>query len=120
MPWNSSQSFARETERLLSAITTPVFSEVVIIFTGGDVYCPSGSLAPVTREIRGTKEFRVAFCLETSEKSRAESLRKLTLETERAVAVGVYHFLPRPPLAPSRSARCDRSTVVIGGHCEYR
>ena len=105
MPWNSSQSFARETERLLSAITTPVFSEVVIIFTGGDVYCPSGSLPPVIREICGTKEFRVAFCLETSEKSRTESLRKLTLETEKAAAAGVYHFLPRPPLAPSRSAR---------------
>ena len=49
------------------------------------------------------KEFRVAFCLETLEKSRARDLQLLTLETRAAAAAGVYNFLPHPPLVFSRT-----------------
>ena len=47
----------------------------------------------------------MAFCLEAHETLRVESQRKLTLETEKAVAAGAYDFLPRPPLVFSRTFR---------------
>jgi hypothetical protein len=90
-------------ERLLSTIISPVFSEIVIIFSGSDVYRPPETLASVIREFCGTRELRVAFCLETSKESEVEGLRKLTLETERTAAAGLYDFLPCPPLVFSRA-----------------
>lgn len=96
--FDPSQGYTRRLERLLSAITSPAFSEIVIIFSGRDVYRPAESLASIVREFCRIKEFRVAFCLETQGYSRAENLRTLTLETERAAVAGLYDFLPYPPL----------------------
>ena len=64
---------------------------------------PSESLAGVVHELYEIKEFNVAFCLEALETSvRMENQRKLTLETNEAVAAGVYDFLPYPPSVFSR------------------
>ena len=49
-------------------------------------------------------EGSVVFCLEALEISRAESQRKLAMETRGAVAAGLYDFLPRPPFVFSRRA----------------
>lgn len=95
--FDPSRGYTRRIERLLSAITSPTFSEIVIIFSGRDVYRPSETLASIVREFCKVKKFKVAFCLETQGYSRAENLRMLTLETERAAAAGLYDFLPHPP-----------------------
>jgi len=93
-----SRGYTRRIELLLSAVTSPAFSEIVIIFSGGDVYRPSKTLASIVRGFCKIKEFKVAFCLETLGDSGAENLRRLTLETGRAAEIGLYDFLPRPPL----------------------
>ena len=49
------------------------------------------------------KRFRVAFCLETLEELRAQSLHRLTVDTGAAAAGGAYGFLPSPPLVFSRT-----------------
>ena len=54
------------------------------------------------QELYEGKDFSVAYCLEAPETSRADNQRKLTLKTERAVATGLYDFLPRPPFVFSR------------------
>lgn len=95
--FDPSRGYTRRIGRLLSAITSPTFSEIVIIFSGRDVYRPSESLALIVREFCKIKNFRVAFCLETLGDSRGENLRMLTLETERAAAAGLYDFLTYPP-----------------------
>ena len=96
--------FNRETEQVLSSIVSPVFSEIVIIFSETDMYQTPEFVASVMREFLVTKHWKMAFCLEMSERSRAENLRRFTLGTERAVAAGVYDFLPSPPLVFSRTA----------------
>lgn len=96
--FDPSRGYTRRIGQLLSAITSPTFTEIVIIFSGRDVYRPSESLASIVREFCKIKEFRVAFCLETLGDSRAENLRMLTLETERAAVAGLYNFLPCPPM----------------------
>ena len=96
------QIFVLDMERFLSTIVSPVFSEIVIVFSELDVF-RARPLEPILRELYRTKEFRVAFCLETLEELRAESLRKLTLDTGAAVRAGLYDFLPCPPLVFSRT-----------------
>ena len=91
-------------EHLLSTITSPAFSEIVVVFSEVDVRWPPKGLDKVLRELYGVKRFQVAFCLETLEKFMAHNLHQLTLETKRAAAVGTYDFLPSPPLVFSRTA----------------
>ena len=65
----------------------------------------SENLAGKIRELYGIREFSVAFCLEVLGTSPgAEGQRKLALNTNEAVAAGLYDFLPRPPLVFSRMA----------------
>ncbi|KAF9783246.1 hypothetical protein BJ322DRAFT_1069790 [Thelephora terrestris] len=85
-------------KQVLSTITSPMFYELVVIFPGGEVGRPSGTLVCVLRELYEVREFSVAFCLEALQMSRAEDLRKVKLEAEVAVEAGLYDFLPRPPL----------------------
>jgi len=89
-------------EELLPTITSPVFSEIVVVFSEDEVRWPPWGLANLLREVHKIKEFRLAFCLETTERLRAANLRYLTLATQAEVAKGSYDFLPRPPLVFSR------------------
>ena len=102
MPVDITLEFAREVERPLSSIVSPVFSEIVFVFAD-DIYHPPEVLASVIRDFYGIKEFRMAFCLEASERSRAEELHALRVDTEKAAAAGLYDFLPCPPLVFSRT-----------------
>ena len=85
-------------KELLSSITSPVFSEIVVVFSEEDEYRSWGlaQLAQVVCEMYGIKKFRLAFCLEVLEEWRVQNLRLLTKETEDAVARGNFDFLPCP------------------------
>jgi hypothetical protein len=103
------------TIRALSTITSPAFSEIVIVFVTAS--CWQKSLAEVLVQLYKIKEFRVVFCLQVSEESRALLLQRLTLGTRKAVAEGTYDFLPCPPLVCSRPVSsfdriCRRSPVM--------
>jgi hypothetical protein len=54
-------------------------------------------------EMYDIKKFRVAFCLQALEKFMAQGLHELTLNTKRAAELGVYNFLPCPPLVFART-----------------
>ena len=80
------------------------------MFSESDVDRPSESLASMVREFYEIKEFRVNFCLMTLGDPMVENLRRLTLETERAAAAGLYDFLPCPPLvfsSPAAESFCE-------------
>lgn len=67
------------------------------------------------RDMYEIREFRVVFCLEALEELRAPNLHHLTLETEAAVAAGIYDFLPCPPIVFSRTVtRYDRFKSAVG------
>lgn len=87
---------------LLATITSPVFSEIVVVFTEEDAHWPPQGITDVLREMYGIQKFRVVFCLETLEALRTSNLRALTLATQREVASGSFDFLPCPPLICSR------------------
>ncbi|KAF9783228.1 hypothetical protein BJ322DRAFT_142498 [Thelephora terrestris] len=92
-------------KKALSTITSPVFHEIVVIFSEREVDRQSENLAGKIRELYGIREFSVAFCLEVLGTSPgAEGQHKLALNTNEAVAAGLYDFLPRPPLVFSRMA----------------
>jgi hypothetical protein len=95
--------------QLLSTVTSQAFSEIVIVISEDEVHSLSRRLPFIVREVHKVKEFRVAFCLEALEESREAGLSTLTLETEAAVAAGLYFFLPCPPSVFSRTVvGCDR------------
>ena len=100
---SESSTLARRIRNIFSTITSPAFSEVVVVFSEFDVRWLSRSLDKVLREMYEIKEFRVAFCLETLEELRVLNLHQLTWETKAAVARGVYDFLLPPPLVFSRT-----------------
>lgn len=103
------QPLGDQTKRLLSTITSPAFSEIVIVFSERDVNRTLKALPRIMRELYEVKECRAAFCLESLEENRGAMLHTMTLETEAAVAAGLYDFLPCPPSVFSRTiARHDR------------
>lgn len=53
-----------------STITSPVFSEVVIIFQRPDLYRPTYIPFDVFREMYSKREFRLVFCLEVPKSHR--------------------------------------------------
>ena len=88
------------TIKALSTIKSPVFSEVVIVFS--EVGCWQKPLAEVLREMYMIRQFRVVFCLQTLEKLRTPALQRLISNTEKAMAEGIYDFLTCPPVVCSR------------------
>ena len=88
---------------LLSTIKSPVFSDLIVVFSEFEVRWPLRGLDEVLREMHKVKKFRAEFCLETFEELRVPNLRKLTLDTRTAVARGAYDFLPSPPFVFSRT-----------------
>jgi hypothetical protein len=109
-----SQVYSRTVKELLSTITSPVFSEIVVVFSERDVNFSSWRLAWVLHGMYRVREFRAAFCLETLEELRAENFHMLMSGTRAAVTEGTYHFLPCPPSVFSRTeARYDRFMASV-------
>lgn len=101
------QEYCPTLKKLLSAITSPVFSEIVIVFTGDDVRFPPQGVPGVLREMYEVRKFRLVFCLESLDSARESNLRGLKLATQREVAEGFFDFLPCPPLVLSRAVTWD-------------
>lgn len=109
-----SPKHARTIRELLSTITSPAFSEVIIVFYEPDVRWPPRGLNEVLREMYKVKGFRVGFCLKTLDELRVPSLHQLTLDTRAAVVRGTYDFLPFPPSVFSRTVtRYDRFELKV-------
>jgi hypothetical protein len=109
------ESYTRKIKQLLSTVTSPVFAEIVVVFTEREVDYPQRMLSWAIQEFCTIKESRAVFCLEALDESRAIGhLHTLMLKTEEAAVTGVYDFLARPPLVFSRRAtKYDRSTSPL-------
>ena len=90
-------------KEILPTITSPVFSEIVIVFSDREIFWASLDLDKELREIYEIREFRLAFCLETMEQTRVVDLRALRLVTQSKVEKGFYDFLTQPPVIFSRT-----------------
>lgn len=101
---------AVHTRGLFSTIKSPAFSEIVFVFYESDVrnaWSMSDNLPRLVRELYEIKECQVVFCLDALDESREALLHLLALKTERAVAAGLYDFLPCSPLVFSRRMTKD-------------
>ena len=87
-----------------------MFSEIVVSLTPWGIHRVR-PLEPALRELYRTKEFKVAFCLEVSNRTGLEDKDRLILGMEKIVGTGLYDFLPCPPLIFSRS--------VVSYHCHW-
>ena len=92
------------TIKALSTITSPVFSEVVIVIAHDEAGWWHKPLAEVLREMYKIKEFKAAFRVQTSEELMALALQRLTLKARQAVEEDRYNFLPCSPVVRSRAA----------------
>ena len=113
---HTSPSFAHPVKRRLSTITSPVFAEIVVVFSAREVHYPPRVVASILREMYEIKEFKVAFCLEAPEELRTSKSHCLALEIRDAVVAGAYDFLPCPPVVFSRTVTrydCSMSSVEV-------
>jgi len=94
---------------LLSTITSPVFSEIVVVFSTKGLYHSPRGFASTLHEMYRIRQFKAAFCLETLGGSTVGDLHALVLKTRAAVVEGTYDFLPCPPSVFSRVR--DRGTI---------
>ena len=90
---NSNHAIATE---VFPTITSPVFSEFVIVLTGNMVaYLPQQvSLFGTLRTVNEIRPFKLAFLLDVSE---GEVLRKLVGELDLVATNGFLDFLDSPP-----------------------
>lgn len=96
-------------EELLPTITSPVFSEIVVVFSEEEVHRLPPGLAKALHKMYKIRKFSVAFCLETIERFEVYSLRLLASEIEMGALKGSLDFLPCPPSVFSRTlAKYDR------------
>ena len=96
-------------KELLPTITSPVFSDIVVVFSEHEVRRLPTGLGGALHRMFKIRKFRVAFCLETMERLEAHNLRLLMSEIEVGALKGSLDFLPCPPVVFSRTlAKYDR------------
>ena len=88
---------ARTLIELLSTITSPAFSEVVVLFIGNENTLRVRELEEKLREMYEVRKLQVSFCMLAPDHLVEEKLRQLALETAEVVQSGCYSFLPSPP-----------------------
>ena len=90
----------RPFRNLLSTITSPVFSEVVIVLQDGSIR-NGYSFEHLLSVVRGTyevKPFCLIFCLEIWEGYREDATKRLRSHINAEAARGWLDFLPCPPI----------------------
>lgn len=97
------RAYSHALKELFPTIKSPVFSEVLVVFSEEQVRSPPPGLGDTLREMYGIREFRVTLCLETIERTGASNLRALMSQTQAEVDKGSFNFLPSPPLVFSRT-----------------
>lgn len=73
------------------------------MFSEVQVDWPPLGLIETLREMHVIRQFRLAFCLETTMRFMSEYLQTLTHRTQTDVAGGFYDFLLSPPVVFSRT-----------------
>jgi len=90
----------------MATITSPVFSDVVIVLEDGAIDNPWFSryrLFHAVRSVHEVKPFRLVFCLEVWEGSLEYTVGRLKRYINAEAAEGGLDFLPRPPVIVSNT-----------------
>ena len=82
--------------QFLPTITSPVFSEIVVV--SPDEPRKLCGMAQALRQLYEIRRFCLAFCLETADQSGVGNLQALEIAIRNKVTQGSYDFLPRPPV----------------------
>lgn len=90
---------------MFSTITSPVFSELTIVFAGyGMSHLPrDADLFATLRRMNEIRPFKLVLLLEVSGPPQEGALRKLTESLDSVTAAGLLYFLGSPPII-----RCAR------------
>lgn len=83
---------------IFSAIDSPAFSEIILVFQRPDLYRPYFIPFAVFRQIYSKRKFRLVFCLEVSKKHRPAGLEALRRRMEWEVYHQRLDFLESPPI----------------------
>ena len=101
------REYGHTLKKLLSTITSPLFSDNVIVLTKEVVPWSSWAGADAFREMYEIKKFRLIFCLEMLDASRVSNPRDMIMAVQGELAEGSFDFLPCPPLVLSRTVTQD-------------
>jgi len=83
---------------VFSTITSPVFSELVIVLTSRDVdYLHWGGLFRTLRAMNEDRPFKLVFFLEGLHFSLGEARRKLARALDSMITKGLFDFLDSSP-----------------------
>jgi len=83
--------------KIFSTITSPVFSELVVVFAGrGMKYLPRNAILATLRTMHEIRPFKLVFLLEVAGHSR-EARRELTEALDSVTADNRLSFLDSPP-----------------------
>ena len=90
------EGFGRDLSEVLPTITSPVFSEIVLIFSEDKVHWPPLGLVEVIRGLHKIREFHLSFCLETTQDVVPNCFPALARMVYADVANDFYDFLHSP------------------------
>lgn len=90
------KGFSQNLSEALPTITSPVFSEVIFIFSEEEVRWPPLGLVEVICRLHKIREFHLSFCLETQDVV-PKCFPALTRVIQEDIANGFYDFLRSPP-----------------------
>ena len=82
---------------IVFTITSPVFSEIILVFQRPDLYRPYHIPFDAFREMYSKRKFRLVFCLEVLKKYRAGGLEAMRQRLDSEVAQQRLDFLDSPP-----------------------
>ena len=103
---------------VFSTITSPVFSELVLIPMGYVAYLSSEfALFEALRKMHKVRPFKLAFLLENPVFGEEKARLALTRALESVAAKGLLDFLSSPPTI--RSARCQRGWEAYPPDFDY-
>ena len=82
---------------IFSTITSPEFSEIILVFQRPDLCRPYHIPFDVFREMYSKRKFRLVFCLEVLKKYRAAGLEVMRRRMDLEIAQQRLDFLASPP-----------------------
>ena len=86
---------------LLPTITSPVFSDIVIVVQGRiiqNLHSFRHILFEMMKDLYEVKPFRLVFCLEVWDGDREDAVKRLKEYIDEEAAKGGLEFVPCPPL----------------------
>lgn len=82
---------------IFSTITSPVFSEIILVFQRPDLYRPYYLPPDMFHQMHSERKFKLVFCLEVAKRHRKIGVRVMKQRLAYEVKERRLGFLGRPP-----------------------